>query len=58
MTEKELKKALFDIRLEYMMHSPKERELLYEEYIKKRGEIRKELAKLMTEKELNELKIK
>ena len=58
MTEKEAKQKLFDIRLEYMMHTPKEREELYEEYLKKRGEIKKELARLMRERIEKESKIK
>lgn len=58
MTEKELKRALFDIKFEYMMHTPKEREELYEEYLKKRGEIRKELAKLIREQREKEVKTK
>lgn len=58
MTEEELKKALFDIRLEYMMHTPKEKEVLYEEYAKKLEFIRKELIKVKMEKREKELKIK
>lgn len=58
MTEEELKKALFDIRLEYMMHTPKEKEELYEEYIQKLKQVKKELARLMIERREKELKIK
>ena len=58
MTEEEAKKALFDLHFEYMMHTPKEREKLYEEYIKKRGVIKKQLARLMMERRENKLKIK
>lgn len=58
MTEKELKRALFDIKFEYMMHTPEEKEALYEEYLKKRGEIRKELAKLIREQRKKEVKTK
>lgn len=58
MTEEEAKKALFDIRLEYMMHTPKEKEELYQEYEKKLNVIRKELAKAIRERKEKELKIK
>ena len=58
MTEKEVKQALFDLRLEYMMHTPKEREALYEEYLKKRDVLRKELARLMRERIEKEIKVK
>lgn len=58
MTEEEAKKALFDLHFEYMMHPPKEREKLYEEYIQKRGEIKKELTRLIMERREKELKIK
>ncbi len=58
MTEEEARKALFDIRLEYMMHTPKEKEALYEEYEKKLNIIRKELAKAIRERKEKELKIK
>lgn len=58
MTEQEAKDALFKLHFEYMMHTPKEREKLYDEYIEKRGKIKKELAMLMMERRQKELKIK
>lgn len=52
MTEDEAKKALFEVHYEYMMHTPKERLKLYDEYQKKRSEIKRELAKMyMSQKE-------
>lgn len=50
MTEEEARKALFQIHYEYMMHSPKERLELYDEYKHKRDIIKKELAKVVREK--------
>ncbi len=50
MTEDEAKKALFQIHYEYMMHTPKERDALYEEYQAKRNLVKKELAKFLLEK--------
>lgn len=58
MTEAEAKQALFNIHFEYMQHNPKEREKLYSDYIKKRGEIKSELARIMKEKREKEIKIK
>ena len=58
MTEEELKQALFDIRLEYMMHTPKEKEELYEEHIKKLEDIKKQLTRLVMERKEKEVKIK
>ena len=51
MTEEEARKALFQIHYEYMMHTPNERLKLYDEYQKKRSEIKKELARYMIEKD-------
>lgn len=56
MTEEEAKKALFQVHYEYMMHTPQEREKLYNEYIEKRNQIKRELAiAIMSrrEKEIN-----
>ena len=55
MTEQESRKALFELNAEYMSHSAKERLELYDEYQKKRSEIRHALAmskvkKLQTER--------
>lgn len=58
MTEAEAKQALFNIHFEYMQHNSKEREKLYADYIKKRGEIKSELARIMKEKREKEIKIK
>ena len=44
MTEQEAKDALFKLHFEYMSHTPKERLELYDEYQKKRSEIRQALA--------------
>ena len=56
MTEREARQALFDLRLEYMKHTPDERDLLYEEYIKKFEIIKKELAKRIKERKEKEVK--
>lgn len=58
MTEEEARNALFQLHFQYMMHPPKERLSLYDEYQKKRGEIRSELAKLMIERKENSIKSK
>lgn len=58
MTEDEAKRALFQIHYEYMMHTPKERLALYDEYQEKRGKIKKELAKFIMERKEEELKEK
>lgn len=58
MTEVEIRKILFDMHLEYMMHTPKEKEELYEEYIQKLKQVKKELARLKSERKENEAKIK
>lgn len=50
MSEEESKKALFELNLEYMKHTPKERLKLYDEYQRKRGEIRSALMKGKLEK--------
>lgn len=47
MTEEEARKALFDLHFEYMTHPPKERLKLYDEYQRKRGEIRKSLTEFV-----------
>ena len=58
MTEKEVRQALFDLRLNYMMKPPKERLESYDEYQKRREEIKKELAKIMRERIEKEQKTK
>ena len=58
MTEEESRNALFQLHFEYMMHPPKERLQLYEEYHRKRGEIKSELAKLINERKEKEIKSK
>lgn len=51
MTEEEqARKALFELHYQYMLHPPKERLELYDEYREKRAEIRAELIKLIREK--------
>ena len=55
MTEEEAKKALFNVHYEYIMHTPREREELYEEYQKKRNEIKHELARLYLAKKEAEI---
>lgn len=57
MTEEEAKKALFQVHYEYMMHPPKERLELYDEYQEKRNKIKRELAKLYLAKKEEENKI-
>lgn len=56
MTEDEAKKALFEVHYEYMMHTPKERLKLYDEYQKKRAEIKKELARCIIARKEKQLK--
>ena len=56
MTEEEAKKALFQVHYDYMMHNPKERLQLYNEYQRKRSEIKKELAKAILERKKEEEK--
>ena len=56
MTEEEARKALFQVHYEYMMHPPKERLKLYDEYKKKRDEIKHELAKTKWENKEKQLK--
>ena len=58
MTEEEARNALFQLHFQYMMHPPKERLKLYEEYHKKRGEIRSELSRLINERKENAIKSK
>lgn len=57
MTEQEAKEALFKLNYEYMHHSPKERLELYDEYVKQRAEIQKNLRKAMLERKQNEQKM-
>ena len=58
MTEDEAKKALFEINFEYMTHTPKERLELYDEYQKKRSEIRSQLKQAIRERKEKEYKLK
>lgn len=59
MTEEEqARKALFELHYQYMLHPPKERLELYDEYREKRAEIRAELIKLIREKKEQEIKTK
>lgn len=48
MTEEEAKKALFQIHYEYMLNPPKIRLKLYDEYQRKRNEIKEALAASMS----------
>ncbi|MDO4963547.1 MAG: hypothetical protein Q4E75_05595 [bacterium] len=57
MTEEEAKKALFDLNYEYMSHSPKERLILYDDYRKKRAEIRNALKDFVCGKVESEKKL-
>lgn len=57
MTELEAKQALFKLHKEYMTHSPKERIELYDEYKRKRDEIKEALIRYVTEIKLTEIKI-
>lgn len=54
MTEQEARDELFKLHFEYMMHTPKEREKLYDEYIEKRRKIKEELSKLVLERKEKE----
>lgn len=56
MTEEEAKKALFQINFEYMMHTPNERLELYDEYIEKRAEVRRQLTNAIMEKKEKNIK--
>ena len=46
MTEEEIKKQLFDLHLQYMKYTPKQKEELHEEHIQKLKQIRRQLALL------------
>ena len=56
MTEEEAKKALFQVNFDYMTHTPDERLKLYDEYIKKRNNIKKELANAVMQKKEKKIK--
>lgn len=58
MTEQGAKEALFKLHFEYMSHSPKERLDLYDEYQKKRNEIRQALVISTAKQKENERKMK
>ena len=49
MTEYESTVALITLNREYMSHPPKERVKLYDEYIRKRGEIKEQLKTYIME---------
>ena len=49
MTEQEAKDALFNLRVDYMSRGPKERLELYDDYRKKRAQIRSDLARIIYE---------
>lgn len=53
MTEEKSKQALFQIHEEYMKHSPEERVVLYEDYQKKRNEVKHELLEYVSKKNQN-----
>ena len=58
MTEEEARNALFQLHFEYMIHSPKERLKLYDEYREKRAKIRQALIETLLEQKENNVKIK
>lgn len=58
MTEKEIRKQLFDLHLQYMKYTPEQKEQFQGEYVQKLKEVRRQLALLKTEKKENESKIK
>ena len=58
MTEQEAKDALFKLHFEYMTNEPKKRLALYDEYQRKRSEIKKLLAQAIIEKKESEIKTK
>ena len=58
MTELESKQALFQLHQEYMTHTPEERIELYDEYKRKRDEIKEALIKYISEMKLNEIKVR
>lgn len=58
MTELESKEALFRLHQEYMTHPPKERLELYDEYMKKRDEIKQALIEYVSQIKLSEIKIR
>jgi len=53
MTEEKSKQALFKLHQEYMTHTPEERSVLYEEYQKKRDEIKHELVEFIAQSRKN-----
>lgn len=52
MTEEEAKKALFELHFEYMTHPAKERLKLYDEYRKKRSQIKEALIESINEQKV------
>lgn len=58
MTEEEARDALFNLHYEYMLHTPKERLKLYDEYRDQREYIKSELARTIREKKEGEMKTK
>ena len=53
MTEEQSKIALFQLHQEYMKHPPEERVMLYEDYQKKRNEIKSELIEFIANNRQN-----
>ena len=58
MTELESKEALFQLHKEYMSHTPKERLKLYDEYMKKRNEIKEALIEYISQIKLRKIKVR
>lgn len=53
MTEEKSKEALFELHQEYMTHTPEERTKLYEDYQKRRNEIKSELLEFIKSKRVS-----
>ena len=58
MTELESKEALFQLHREYMNHTPKERLELYDEYMRKRNEIKEALIQYISQMKLRNIKVR
>lgn len=58
MSEEEINKSIYELRLNYMLQSHKQKEATYDEYMKKLNMLRNELAKLILERREKEEKMK
>lgn len=58
MKEKEIRKQLFDLHLQYMKYTPEQKEQFQGEYVQKLKEVRRKLALLKTQEKENQAKVK